>query len=137
MPGLFKARNKWAGTSTGRWTASPLTRLGKVVAMCVLPAYPRMYMVGQRRAWSGPRGPGQERSLSDALLPLRARQGRFFSVWPPEVFAGGSFVGVPAKLGRNGVEKIVELDLNDSELTEFKKSLEHVKQLTANVDKLL
>jgi malate dehydrogenase len=54
-----------------------------------------------------------------------------------EYNASGYFVGVPAVLGRNGVEKIIELDLNDSETAEFQKSLEHVKQLTSQVDKLL
>jgi len=54
-----------------------------------------------------------------------------------EYNVGGFFVGVPAVLGKNGVEKIVELDLNDSETAEFQKSLDHVKQLTTKVDKLL
>ena len=54
-----------------------------------------------------------------------------------EYNANGSFVGVPAVLGQNGVEKIVELDLNESETADFEKSLEHVKQLTAKVDTLL
>ena len=51
--------------------------------------------------------------------------------------AGGYFVGVPAILGSNGIEKVVELNLNEAELTQFRKSLEHVKQLTAKVDELL
>ncbi len=50
---------------------------------------------------------------------------------------GGHFVGVPAVLGKNGVEKIIELDLNNSEKAEFQKSLDHIKQLTSQVDKLL
>ncbi len=54
-----------------------------------------------------------------------------------EYNVAGFFVGVPAVLGKNGVEKIVELDLNDSEKAEFEKSLNHVKQLTEKVDKLL
>ncbi len=54
-----------------------------------------------------------------------------------EYNAGGFFVGVPAVLGQNGIEKIVELDLNGLELAEFQKSLDHVKQLTVQVDKLL
>jgi len=54
-----------------------------------------------------------------------------------EYDAGGYYVGVPVILGRNGVEKIIELDLNDSEKAQFRKSLDHVKQLTAQVDKLL
>jgi len=54
-----------------------------------------------------------------------------------EYGAGGYFVGVPAILGKNGVEKIIELDLNEYEKTQFEKSLAHVKQLTSQVDKLL
>lgn len=51
--------------------------------------------------------------------------------------AGGYFIGVPTVLGKNGVEKVIELDLNESEKNQFEKSLDHVKQLTAKVDKLL
>jgi malate dehydrogenase len=54
-----------------------------------------------------------------------------------EYNAGGYFVGVPVILGKNGVEKIIELDLNESERTFLEKSLAHVKQLAAQVDKLL
>ncbi len=51
--------------------------------------------------------------------------------------AGGYFVGVPAILGTNGVERVVELDLDQTERAQFQKSLDHVKQLAAQVDKLL
>jgi len=54
-----------------------------------------------------------------------------------EYNAGGCFVGVPAVLGRNGVEKVIELDLNRSERNQFEESLAHVKELAAKVDKLL
>jgi malate dehydrogenase len=54
-----------------------------------------------------------------------------------EYSAGGYYVGVPAILGARGVEKIVELDLNDAEQAAFAKSLNHVKQLAAKVDSLL
>ena len=36
------------------------------------------------------------------------------------------FVGVPCVLGRNGVEKIVELKLSADELGQLKKSADHV-----------
>ena len=36
-------------------------------------------------------------------------------------------IGVPVILGRNGIEKIVELDLNDSEMEKLKESAEGVK----------
>jgi malate dehydrogenase len=54
-----------------------------------------------------------------------------------EYDAGGYFVGVPVVLGRNGVEKVIELDLDQTELALFRESLDHVKQLAAKVDGLL
>jgi len=54
-----------------------------------------------------------------------------------EYSAGGYHVGVPAILGARGIEKIVELDLNDAEQAAFVESLSHVKQLAAKVDSLL
>jgi len=50
---------------------------------------------------------------------------------------GGCFVGVPTLLGRGGVEKIVELDLDASEKTQFDASLGRVKELVTRVDQLL
>ncbi len=43
------------------------------------------------------------------------------------------FVGVPCKLGKNGVEQILELKLTDQELALLKTSVEHVRE---NVKKL-
>jgi malate dehydrogenase len=54
-----------------------------------------------------------------------------------EYKANGHFVGVPAVLGREGVERIIELDLNDSERAQFAESLAHVKELVAKVDGIL
>jgi malate dehydrogenase len=54
-----------------------------------------------------------------------------------EYNAGGYFVGVPVVLGKDGVEKVIELKLNADERAQFNASLEHVKQLAAKVDKLL
>ncbi len=54
-----------------------------------------------------------------------------------EYAAGGYFVGVPAILGQGGVEKIVELDLEESEKAQFRTSLGHVKELVAKVHELL
>ncbi len=50
---------------------------------------------------------------------------------------GGHYVGVPAMLGSTGVEKVYELKLDDEERAAFQKSIDHVKELCAEVDKLL
>jgi malate dehydrogenase len=47
---------------------------------------------------------------------------------------GGYFVGVPCMLGKNGVEKIIEIDLNNEERAMFNASVDHVKELCAKVD---
>jgi malate dehydrogenase len=54
-----------------------------------------------------------------------------------EYNVGGYFVGVPVVLGKAGVEKIVELNLNADERKELDVSVSHVKDLVAKVDKLL
>jgi malate dehydrogenase len=54
-----------------------------------------------------------------------------------EYEVGGFFVGAPAILGANGVERVIELDLDESEKALLGESVDHVKQLAAKVDKLL
>ena len=54
-----------------------------------------------------------------------------------EYGAGGHFVGVPAILAEEGVAKVIELDLTDSERAAFEESLGHVKENAAKVDALL
>ena len=54
-----------------------------------------------------------------------------------EYGVGGYFVGVPVKLGRKGVEKIIELKLTLEEMSLFKKSVEQVRSLAAAAEKFL
>ncbi len=54
-----------------------------------------------------------------------------------EYGVGGYFVGVPVILGAAGVERIVELDLNEKEKRDFAASVQHVKELVNKVQKLL
>ncbi len=49
----------------------------------------------------------------------------------------GQFVGVPAVLGANGVEKIIEMDLTDAEKEAFKNSVASVKKATNEVLELV
>jgi len=42
-------------------------------------------------------------------------------------------IGVPAVIGRNGIEKIVELDLNNDEKEWFKKSVDSIKNAISNI----
>lgn len=54
-----------------------------------------------------------------------------------EYGVGGYYVGVPIILGTDGVEKIVELKLTNSEQEAFQKSVAAVKELVAAMDKLV
>jgi malate dehydrogenase len=49
----------------------------------------------------------------------------------------GIFFGVPVKMGINGMEKIIELNLTDEETASLNKSAEDVKKTCAEIDALL
>lgn len=48
----------------------------------------------------------------------------------------GVYIGVPVKLGRNGVEKIIKMDLNREEKEAFEQNVKHVRGLMDKVDQL-
>jgi malate dehydrogenase len=54
-----------------------------------------------------------------------------------EYGVGGFYVGVPVVLGKNGVEKIVELELSAEERKDFQKSVDAVKSLVQTMNQLL
>lgn len=54
-----------------------------------------------------------------------------------EYGVGGYYVGVPVVLGNGGVQRIVELELDQQEQADFQKSVDAVKGLVATMDQLL
>jgi malate dehydrogenase len=54
-----------------------------------------------------------------------------------EYGVGGYFVGTPCMLGANGVEKVIEVELDDNERKMFTSSVEHVKELCGIADKFM
>jgi malate dehydrogenase len=60
------------------------------------------------------------------ILPCAARCDTEYGV-------GGYYVGVPVKLGAGGVEKIIEVDLDNAERAAFQKSVDHVRNLVASI----
>jgi malate dehydrogenase len=50
---------------------------------------------------------------------------------------GGYYVGVPVVLGTNGVEKVIEVELDKNEREMFNASVQHVKELCAAAEKVL
>ena len=61
-------------------------------------------------------------------------------VIPVSAYLDGEFghsdvtIGVPAVIGKNGIEKIIELDLNDEEKQIFDKGVENVKSAISGVE---
>ncbi len=51
-----------------------------------------------------------------------------------EYGVNGFFIGVPVVLGAGGVEKVIELDLNDKEKEMFAASVDHVKKLIGELE---
>ena len=52
-----------------------------------------------------------------------------------EYKVGGYFVGVPCVLGANGMERVIEIELDSGERKMFDESVSHVKELVAWVEK--
>lgn len=46
------------------------------------------------------------------------------------------YLGVPVILGKNGIEKVIELELNDDEMAMLKESEGHVREVMSVLDKL-
>lgn len=53
-----------------------------------------------------------------------------------EFGVNGYYVGVPVVLGANGVERVIDFDLNEEEKAAFTKSINAVKNLVENMEKL-
>lgn len=64
------------------------------------------------------------------VLPCAAYCDKEFGV-------GGYFVGVPCVLGKDGVEKVIEVELDAKERDAFGASVEHVKELCETASKFL
>lgn len=64
------------------------------------------------------------------LIPCAAYCDREYGV-------GGYYVGVPVVLGASGVERIVELELDEREQQDFQKSVDAVKSLVAKMNELM
>ena len=46
------------------------------------------------------------------------------------------FVGIPVRLGKNGIEEIIEMDLNDEEMKLLHNSAKAVKEQMDELDKM-
>ena len=53
-----------------------------------------------------------------------------------EYGVSGLFIGVPAILGKNGVDKIIEMDLTDKEKELFKNSVAAVQKTVNEVNEM-
>ena len=53
-----------------------------------------------------------------------------------EYNVNGLFIGVPVVIGKNGVEKILELKLNSNEQAAFDKSIASVKKVIEEMKQL-
>ena len=76
-------------------------------------------------------------AVSSLVQSIACNQKKMF---PCSVLLDGEYglsdlcIGVPVILGRNGIEEIVELDLNDSEMEKLKESAEGVKATNGLLD---
>ncbi len=74
--------------------------------------------------------------MAEAIIKDKKRILPVAAYCQKEYGIGGYFVGVPAVLGKGGVEKVLEVPLSPDEKAAFQVSIDHVKELVAQVDKL-
>ena len=74
--------------------------------------------------------------MAEAIIKDKKRILPVAAYCDKEYGIGGYFVGVPAVLGKNGVEKVLEVPLSPEEKAAFQVSIDHVKELVAEVEKL-
>ncbi|GMU22122.1 MAG: malate dehydrogenase [Phycisphaerae bacterium] len=75
--------------------------------------------------------------MAEAIIKDKRRILPVAAYCDKEYGIGGYFVGVPAMLGRNGVEKVLEVPLSPEEKAAFDVSIQHVKELVADAQKML
>lgn len=74
--------------------------------------------------------------MAEAIIKDKKRILPVAAYCDKEYGIGGYFVGVPAVIGKSGVEKVLEVPLSPDEKGAFQVSIEHVKELVADVEKL-
>jgi len=67
--------------------------------------------------------------MAEAILKDKKRLFPCSAYLEGEFGVKGYYLGVPVILGAGGVEKVVEVELNDEEKKALEKSTEHVKSL--------
>ena len=84
--------------------------------------------------------------MSPATSAIEMLESYFFNnrkILPCSAYLEGEYnvnglcVGVPVVIGKNGIEDIIELELQNSEKDEFYNSIEAVKELVQKCKKLL
>src|SRR5439155_5802931 len=68
-------------------------------------------------------------AMADSIIRDKKRILPCAAYCDKEYGIGGFFVGVPCILGTDGVEKVLEIDLDAEEKKMFQTSVEHVKEL--------
>lgn len=71
--------------------------------------------------------------MAEAIIKDKKRILPVAAYCDKEYGIGGYFVGVPAVLGSKGVEKVIEIELDEKEKAAFGVSVQHVKELVAVV----
>ena len=75
-------------------------------------------------------------SMAEAYLKDKRRVLPCAALLTGQYGVDGLYIGVPVVIGKNGIEKIVEIELNDSEKAAFDKSCGAVRALIADFNEL-
>ena len=71
--------------------------------------------------------------MAESIIKYKKRILACAAYCDKEYDVGGYFVGVPCVLGSDGVERIIQIELDEAEQKMFKSSVDHVKELVNTV----
>lgn len=83
-------------------------------------------------AWNAPGA--SVASLVDSILHDRKKLIPCATLVEGEYNTKGIFIGVPCIIGKNGIEKVIELELTDIEKEKFQESVEAIKKVNSLLD---
>jgi malate dehydrogenase len=112
----------------------PKTRLDEIIQRTKMGGGEIVKLMGTSAYYAPAAGSVQ---MAEAIIKNKRRILPCAAFCDKEYGVGGYFVGVPCMLGANGVEKVIEVELDPEERKMLDSSIAHVKELAGIADKFL
>jgi malate dehydrogenase len=112
----------------------PEARLGEIIKRAKMGGGEIVKLMGTSAYYAPSAG---SIAMAEAIIKDKKRILPCAAFCKEEYGVGGYFVGVPCMLGGTGVERVIEVELDENERKLFSSSVAHVKELAGIADRFL